>query len=545
MPKQITFTDDARKSLKAGVDMMANAVKTTLGPKGRNVALDKKFGAPTVTHDGVTVAREVELQDPYENMGAQLLKEAATKTNDIAGDGTTTSVVLAQGIVHEGMRQIAAGANAMLLKRGLEKGVDALVDELKKQAVEVKGKQQIAEIASNSAADPEIGKLIAEVMDKVGRDGVITVEESKTLQFETEFVEGMQIDRGYISAYFVTNADKMEAVIEDPYILITDKKISAITDVLPLLEKLVQVSKNLVIVAEDVDGEALATLVVNKLRGTLNVLAVKAPGFGDRRKAMLEDIAILTGGKVISEETGRKLDSTTVQDLGRTRRVTANKDETTFVEGHGSQEAIMARVKQIKAQIEETTSDFDKEKLNERLAKLAGGVAVIKVGAGTEVELKEKKHRVEDALSAARAAVEEGVVAGGEVVYINAVKALDKLEGETTGDERTGVHMLRRAMEEPIRQLAANAGLDGSVIIDGVRRAQVEHKSGTWGYDIIGDKFVDMFVSGIIDPVKVARSALENAGSIAGMILTTEALITDIPEKEKMPAMPPGGGMDY
>ncbi len=545
MPKQITFTDDARKSLKAGVDMMANAVKTTLGPKGRNVALDKKFGAPTVTHDGVTVAREVELQDPYENMGAQLLKEAATKTNDIAGDGTTTSVVLAQGIVHEGMRQIAAGANAMLLKRGLEKGVDALVEELKKQAVEVKGKQQIAEIASNSAADPEIGKLIAEVMDKVGRDGVITVEESKTLQFETEFVEGMQIDRGYISAYFVTNADKMEAVIEDPYILITDKKISAITEVLPVLEKLVQVSKNFVIVAEDVDGEALATLVVNKLRGTLNVLAVKAPGFGDRRKAMLEDIAILTGGKVISEETGRKLDSTTVQDLGRCRRVTANKDETTFVEGHGSQEAIMGRVKQIKAQVEETTSDFDKEKLNERLAKLAGGVAVIKVGAGTEVELKEKKHRVEDALSAARAAVEEGVVAGGEVVYINAVKALDKLEAETAGDERTGVHMLRRAMEEPIRQLAANAGLDGSVIIDGVRRAQVEHKSGIWGYDIIGDKFVDMFAAGIIDPVKVARSALENAGSIAGMILTTEALITDIPEKEKAPSMPPGGGMDY
>jgi chaperonin GroEL len=544
MPKQLTFTDEARKSLKAGVDTMANAVKTTLGPKGRNVALDKKFGAPTVTHDGVTVAREVELQDPYENMGAQLLKEAATKTNDIAGDGTTTSVVLAQSIVHEGMRQIAAGANAMLLKRGLEKGVDALVDELKKQAVEVKGKQQIGEIAANSAADPEIGKLIAEVMDKVGRDGVITVEESKTLQFETEYVEGMQIDRGYISAYLVTNPDKMEAVIEEPYILITDKKISAITDILPVLEKLVQVSKNLVIVAEDVDGEALATLVVNKLKGTLNVLAVKAPGFGDRRKAMLEDIAILTGGKVISEETGRKLDTTTVQDLGRCRRVTANKDETTFVEGHGSQEAIMARVKQIKAQVEETTSDFDKEKLNERLAKLAGGVAVIKVGAGTEVELKEKKHRVEDSLSAARAAVEEGVIPGGEVVYLNALKALDALEKSHEGDEKTGVVILRRAMEGPIRQLAANAGLDGSVIIDGVRRAQVEHKSNTWGYDIIANKFVDMFEAGVIDPVKVARSALENAGSIAGMILTTEALITDIPEKEKAPAMPPGG-MDY
>ncbi|MBM4433919.1 MAG: chaperonin GroEL [Chloroflexi bacterium] len=545
MPKQLTFTDDARKSLKAGVDVMANAVKTTLGPKGRNVALDKKFGAPTVTHDGVTVAREVELQDPFENMGAQLLKEAATKTNDIAGDGTTTSIVLAQSIVHEGMRQIAAGANAMLLKRGLEKGVDALVEELKKQAVEVKGKQQIGEIAANSAADPEIGKLIAEVMDKVGRDGVITVEESKTLQFETEYVEGMQIDRGYISAYFVTNADKMEAVIEDPYVLITDKKISAITEILPLLEKLVQVTKNLVIVAEDVDGEALATLVVNKLRGTLNVLAVKAPGFGDRRKAMLEDIAILTGGKVISEETGRKLDTTTVQDLGRARRVTANKDETTFVEGHGSQESIMARVKQIKAQIEETTSDFDKEKLNERLAKLAGGVAVIKVGAGTEVELKEKKHRVEDALSAARAAVEEGVVPGGEVVYLNALKALGPLEGQLGGDERTGVQILRKAMEGPIRQLAANAGLDGSVIIDGVRRAQAERKSPNWGYDIVGNEFVDMFEAGVIDPVKVCRSALENAGSIAGMILTTEALVTDLPEKEKAPAMPPGGGMDY
>src|SRR5579859_4058234 len=543
MPKQLTFTDDARKSLKAGVDMMANAVKTTLGPKGRNVALDKKFGAPTVTHDGVTVAREVELQDPYENMGAQLLKEAATKTNDIAGDGTTTSVVLAQGIVHEGMRQIAAGANAMLLKRGLEKGVDALVDELKKQAVEVKGKQQIAEIASNSAADPEIGKLIAEVMDKVGRDGVITVEESKTLQFETEFVEGMQIDRGYISAYFVTNADKMEAVIEDPYILITDKKISAITDVLPLLEKLVQVSKNLVIVAEDVEGEALATLVVNKLRGTLNVLAVKAPGFGDRRKAMLEDIAILTGGKVISEETGRKLDSTTVPDLGRTRRVTANKDETTFVEGHGSQESIMARVKQIKAQIEETTSDFDKEKLNERLAKLAGGVAVIRVGAATEIELKEKKHRVEDALSAARAAVEEGILPGGEVALLNAVKALDKVQA--TGDELTGVNILRRALEEPFRQLVANAGQDGGVMLEGVRRKQAESKSGTWGYDVIKNEIVDLVKTGIIDPAKVTRSALENGASVAAMILTTEALITDLPEKDKAPAMPPGGGMDY
>ncbi len=537
--KQLVFTDDARKALKAGVDVMANAVKTTLGPKGRNVALDKKFGAPTVTHDGVTVAREVELENPYENMGAQLLKEAATKTNDIAGDGTTTSIVLAQAIIHEGMRQIAAGANAMLLKRGLEKGVAALVEELKSQAVEVKGKQQIGEIAANSAADKEIGDLIAEVMDKVGRDGVITVEESKGLKFETEYVEGMQIDRGYISSYFITNADRMEAVIEDPYILVTDKKISAITDILPALEKLVQVSKNLVVIAEDVDGEALATLVVNKLRGTINAIAIKAPGFGDRRKAMLEDMAILTGGKVISEEIGRKLDSISVTDLGRARTIKANKDETTIVEGKGSSEAIQARIKQIKAQVEETTSDFDKEKLQERLAKLAGGVAIIKVGAGTEVELKEKKHRVEDALSAARAAVEEGVVPGGEIVFLNAVKALDKTEKDNEGDERTGVKMLRRAMEEPLRQLAANAGLDGSVIVDGVKRAQAEKKSNRWGYDVLGNDYVDMFESGIIDPVKVTRSALENAASIAAMILTTEALVTEIPEKEKASAGPP------
>jgi chaperonin GroEL len=492
----------------------------------------------------VTVAREIELEDPFENMGAQLLKEAATKTNDIAGDGTTTSIVLAQAMVHEGMKNIAAGANPMLLKRGLEKGVAAVVDELKKQAREVKGKEEIGQIAGISAADEEIGKLIAEVMDKVGRDGVITVEESKTLQFETEYVEGMQIDRGYISAYFVTNADKMEAVIEDPYILITDKKISAITDILPVLEKLVQVTKNLVIVGEDVDGEALATLVVNKLRGTLNVLAVKAPGFGDRRKAMLEDIAILTGGKVISEEIGRKIDATTIQDLGRARRVTANKDETTFVEGHGSQEAILGRVKQLKALIEETTSDFDKEKLNERLAKLAGGVAVIKVGAATEIELKEKKHRVEDALSAARAAVEEGILPGGEVSFLNAVKALDTVKAEL--DEKTGVNILRKALEEPFRQLTFNAGQDGSVLIDAVRRKQAESKTGTWGYDVMSGQVVDLFVAGIIDPLKVTRSALENAASVASMILTTEALITDLPEKDKAPAMPGGGGgMDY
>ena len=546
MAKQLAFTDEARKKLKNGIDTMANAVKTTLGPKGRNVALDKKFGSPTVTHDGVTVAREVELEDPFENMGAQLLKEAATKTNDIAGDGTTTSVVLAQAIVHEGMKNIAAGANPMLLKRGLERGVIAVVEEMKAQSTKVEGehqKEQIAQIATISAADKQIGELIADVMEKVGKEGVITVEESKGLQFETEFVEGMQIDRGYISAYFVTNADRMEAVIEDPYILITDKKISAITDILPVLEKLVQVSKNLVIVAEDIDGEALATLVVNKLRGTLNVLGVKAPGFGDRRKAMLEDIAILTGGQVITEEAGKKIDATTVQDLGRARRVTANKDETTFVEGHGSQDKIMARVKQIKAQIEETTSDFDKEKLQERLAKLAGGVAVIKVGAATEVELKEKKHRVEDALSAARAGVEEGMVPGGEITLINAIKALDTVKAE--GDEKTGVNILRRALEEPFLQLVRNAGQDGSVVLADVRRKQIDTKSPSWGYEVISGQIVDLPKAGIIDPVKVVRSAVENGASIAAMILTTEALITDLPEKEKAPAMPPGGGMDY
>jgi len=545
MAKQLVFTDEARKSLKRGVDVMANAVKTTLGPKGRNVALDKKFGAPTVTHDGVTVAREIELEDPFENMGAQLLKEAATKTNDIAGDGTTTSIVLAQAIVHEGLRNIAAGANPMMLKRGLEKGVAAVVAEIKSQATEIKGREEIAHIAGISAADKDIGELIAEVHEKVGRDGVITVEESKGLEFEKEYVEGMQIDRGYLSQYFVTNADRMEALIEDVYILITDKKISAITDILPVLEKLVQVSKNFVIVAEDVDGEALATLVVNKLRGTINVLAVKAPGFGDRRKAMLEDIAILTGGKVISEEVGRKLDSATVADLGRARRVTSTKDETTFVEGHGAQDAILARVKQIKALIEETTSDFDKEKLNERLAKLAGGVAVIKVGAATEIELKEKKHRVEDALSAARAAVEEGILPGGEVALLNAVKALDTVQAE--GDEKTGVNILRRALEEPFRQLCANAGQDGAVMLEAVRRKQKESKSGTWGYDVMANEIVDLNKAGIIDPAKVTRSALENGASVAAMILTTEALITDLPEKDKAGAGMPGGGggMDY
>jgi len=538
MAKQLRFDEEARRSLKIGVDILAEAVKTTLGPKGRNVSLDKKFGAPTITHDGVTVAKEIELNDPFENMGAQLLKEAATKTNDIAGDGTTTATVLAQAIVTEGLKNVAAGANPMLLKRGLEKGLEAVVAEIKNFSKPVAEKSDIAHVAAISAADPEIGNLIADVMDKVGKDGVITVEESKGLKFETEYVEGMEFDRGYISPYFITNADRMVAEIDDPYILITDKKISAIADILPVLEKLLQVTKNLVIIAEDVDGEALATLVVNRLRGTINVLAVKAPGFGDRRKAMLEDIAILTGGKVISEEIGRKIDSATVSDMGRARKVTADKDNTTIVEGKGSDAAIQARIKQIKAQIAETTSDYDKEKLQERLAKLAGGVAVIKVGAATEVELKEKKHRVEDALSATRAAVEEGIVAGGGVALINAAPALNKLEKDLSGDERTGVSILRRALEEPMRQIAANAGYDGAVVVENVRRHQKEHKNPNIGFDVLAMDYGDMPKKGIIDPAKVTRSALENAVSIAAMILTTEALITDIPEKEK-PAAPP------
>ncbi|MBI2953514.1 MAG: chaperonin GroEL [Chloroflexi bacterium] len=544
MAKQLRFDEDARRSLKRGIDVLADAVKTTLGPKGRNVALDKKFGAPTVTHDGVTVAKDIELEDPFENMGAQLLKEAATKTNDVAGDGTTTATVLAQAIVTEGLRNVAAGANPMLLKRGIEQGVRSVVDEIKNQAKPVEGKDDIAHVAAISAADEEIGNLIAEVMDKVGKDGVITVEESKGLKFETEYVEGMQIDRGYVSPYFITNPDRMESVLDDPYILITDKKISAISDILPVLEKLLQVTKTLVILSEDVEGEALATLVVNKLRGTINCLAVKAPGFGDRRKAMLEDIAILTGGKVISEEVGRKLDSATVADLGRARRVVSNKDETTIIEGRGSEQAIQARIKQIKAQIAETTSDFDREKLQERLAKLAGGVAIIKVGAGTEVELKEKKHRVEDALSATRAAVEEGIVPGGGIALINAIAGLDKVQ--LKGDEATGVTILRRALEEPLRMLAENAGEEGSVVVEAVKRHQRETGNTSVGYDVIANDFGDMVQKGIIDPAKVTRSALENAASIATMILTTEALITDIPEKEKMmPGMPPGGMPEY
>jgi len=532
MAKQILYGEDARRSLKAGIDALTNAVKVTLGPKGRPVALDKKWGAPSVINDGVTIAKDIELPDPFENMGAQLVKEAASKTNDKCGDGTTTATVLAQAIVNEGFKNIAAGADAMALKRGVEKGVIAIVGELKKMAIPVTTKEQVAQVATISAVDAEIGNLIAEVMEKVGKDGVITVEESKGLLFETDFVEGMEFDRGYISPYFITNPELMKCELEDPYILITDKKISAIAELLPVLEKILQVSKNLMVIAEDIEGEALATLVVNKLRGTLNCLAVKAPGFGDRRKAMLEDIAVLTGGKVISEEVGRKLDSTTVADLGRARKVVADKDNTTIVEGKGSEDDIKARIKQIKAQIDETTSDYDKEKLQERLAKLAGGVAVIKVGAATEVELKEKKHRVEDALSATRAAVEEGILPGGGVAILNASVALEKIKAE--GDEVTGLAILKRALDEPLRWIAINAGEEGSVVVDKVKRS----KKGV-GFDAVKMDYGDMVARGIIDPLKVTRTALENASSIANMILTTESLVSDIPEKEKAPAAPP------
>ena len=553
MPKMLEFNETARASLKEGVDVLANAVKTTLGPKGRNVALDKKFGAPTVTHDGVTVAKEIELDDHFANMGAQLLKEAATKTNDVAGDGTTTATVLAQAIVHEGMRNVAAGANAMLLKQGIDLATDAVVARIKELSTEVQGKAEISQVASISAADKEIGTLIGEVMEKVGKDGVITVEESKGLQFETEYTEGMQIDRGYLSPYFVTNTERMEAELEDPFVLITDKKISAIADALPTLELVARQGKPLVIVAEDVDGEALATLVVNKLRGTLNVLAVKAPGFGDRRKEMLRDIAVLTGGQVISEEIGRRLDGVTVEDLGRARRVVSTKDDTTFVEGAGEEGAIKGRVEQIRSQIETTTSDYDREKLQERLAKLSGGVAVIKVGAATETELKEKKHRVEDALSATRAAVEEGIVPGGGVTLVNVVSSLDAVQAE--GDVKTGVNILRRALEEPLRGIVGNAGMDGGVVVEMVRRAQTEQKNANVGYDVIAGRCVDMLTAGVVDPAKVTRSAVENAASIAGMILTTEALISDKPEQQGAAGggMPGGmggmggmgGGMDY
>ena len=540
MAKQLVFSENARRALKTGVDALANAVKVTLGPKGRNVALDKKWGAPTITHDGVTVAKEIELEEPLENMGAQLLKEAATKTNDVAGDGTTTATVLAQMIVTEGLKNVAAGANPMLIKNGIAKASEAVVQALRDMAQDIDTKEEIANVAAISANDMEIGELIAEVMERVGKDGVITVEESKGLAFETEYVEGMQFDRGYISPYFVTDPERMEAVLEDPLILIHDKKVSSAQDLLPLLEKMVQTGrKNLVIISEDVDGEALATLVLNKLRGVFNCLAVKAPGFGDRRKAMFQDIAVLTGGQVITAEMGRKLETAQLSDLGRAVKIISTKEETTIVgvEDEAISKEILGRINQIKAEIEASTSDYDKEKLQERLAKLSGGVAIIRVGAGTEVELKEKKHRVEDALSATRAAVEEGIVPGGGVALINAVPALADIKMEFD-DEQTGVSIVRRALEEPMRQLAVNAGKDGAVIVDNVRRQQKEQDDVKVGYDVLREVYVNMVSQGIIDPVKVTRSAVENAASIGAMILTTEALITDIPEKDK-PQMPP------
>jgi chaperonin GroEL len=540
MAKQLKFSEEARRSLKTGIDVVVKSVATTLGPKGRNVAIDRKFGSPTITHDGVTVAKEIELEDPFENMGAQLLKEAATKTNDIAGDGTTTSTVLAHAIVTEGLKNLAAGANPMLLKRGIEAAAKAVSDAILEQAIDITTKEEIANVATISAQEREIGELIAEVMDKVGKDGVITVEESRGLEFETEYVEGMQFDRGYISPYFVTDAENMEAVIEEAHVLVYDKKVSAAADIVPLLEKLVQVGKReLVIIAEDIDGEALATLVLNKLRGMLNVLAIKAPGFGDRRKAMLQDIATLTGATVISEETGRKLETVTIQDLGQAEKVASTKDDTTIVGGKGDANAIKGRIEQIRVEIENSTSDYDREKLQERLAKLSGGVAIIRVGAATETELKEKKHRVEDALSATRAAVEEGIVPGGGVALINAIKALDGLQMEST-DAQIGVNVVRNSLEIPMRKIAANAGQDGSVVVENVRRAQEKENNKHIGYDVLTEKYVDMIEDGVIDPAKVTRGALENAASIAAMILTTEALITDIPEEE--PSMPGGAG---
>ena len=536
MAKQIIFGEEARRSLRAGVDALADALKVTLGPRGRKVILDKKFGPPAVVDDGVSIAKEIELQDPFENMGAQLAKEVATKTNDVAGDGTTTATVLAQALVHEGMKNVAAGANPLALQRGLQQGVQTVIDNLREQAEPVLGKKQIEQVAANSANDPEIGSTIAEVMEKVGKDGVITVEESKGLHLETEFVEGMQFDRGYISPYFVTNTERMESSLEDAYILITDKKISAVADILPVLERVLQVTKNFVIVCEDCDGEALATLVVNKLRGTINALIVKAPGFGDRRKAMLEDIAILTGGTLLTEEMGRKLDSAQVADLGRARRVVSTKEDTTIIEGHGTDEAIQNRIRQIKAQIDDASSEFDREKLQERLAKLAGGVAIIKVGAATEVELKEKKLRVEDALSATRAAVEEGIVPGGGIALLRTTPKLERLEKKLEGDERTGVSTLRFALEQPLRLIVENAGEEGSVVVDKV----MSTGGATFGYDAELNEYGDLMKKGIIDPAKVVRAALENAASIAGMVLTTESLVTDIPEPTPaMPAPPP------
>jgi chaperonin GroEL len=531
--KQLVFAEEARRRLKDGVDALADALRVTLGPRGRNVILERKFGPPAVVDDGVSVAKEIDLKDPFENMGAHLAREVATKTNDIAGDGTTTATVLAQAIVREGMRNVAAGANPMDLKRGIEKGVETVVETLRDMAKPVAGKEQIGQVATLSGHDPEIGNVIADVMEKVGKDGVITVEEGKGIRLETEFVEGMQIDRGYISPYFVTNPDRMETVLDDPYILITDRKLSAVADFLPVLERALQVTKNLVIICDDCEGEALATLVVNKLRGTINALAVKAPSFGDRRKAILEDIAILTGGTYVTEEMGRKLENTQVTDLGRARRVVSTKDDTVIIEGRGTDEAIQARIKTIKAQVDDASSEFDREKLQERLAKLAGGVAVIKVGAPTEVELKEKKLRVEDALSATRAAVEEGIVPGGGVALLRAAASLDKLKGSLSSDEWIGVGILRRALDEPLRMIAENAGVEGMVVVDEVRH----HKDGSYGYDAATGEYCNLFEHGIIDPAKVTRTALENAASIAALVLTTETLVTEIPEP---PAAPPG-----
>ena len=538
MAKEILFNEDARRALGRGVDALANAVKVTLGPKGRNVVLDKKFGVPTITNDGVTIARDIELSDPFENMGAQLVKEVATKTNDVAGDGTTTATVLAQAMIQEGMRNVAAGANPMILKKGIELAVKTLVEEIKKKSIKVNGKEDIAQVASVSAGDTEIGGLIAEAMEKVGNDGVITVEESKGLQTDLSVVEGMQFDRGYISPYMVTDPDKMEAVMNDPYILITDRKISAIADMLPTLEKVVKQGKELLIIAEDLDGEALATLVVNKLRGTFKAVAVKAPGFGDRRKAMLEDIAILTGGTVITEDMGRKLDSVELEDLGTARQVRVSKDETVIIDGAGDNEAIKQRVAQIKNQVEETTSEFDKEKLQERLAKLSGGVAVIEVGAATEVELKDKKLRIEDALNATRAAVEEGIVAGGGTTLIDILPALETLKEE--GDVQTGINLVKRAVEEPLRQIAYNAGLEGSVVVE-----RVKNTDAGVGFNALTEEYVDMVKAGIVDPAKVTRSALQNAASIASLVLTTESIVADKVEENApvAPAMPPMGGM--
>lgn len=537
MAKEILFNEEARRALGRGVDQLANAVKVTLGPKGRNVVLDKKFGSPTITNDGVTIARDIELPDPFENMGAQLVKEVATKTNDVAGDGTTTATVLAQAMIQEGMRNVAAGANPMILKKGIETAVKTLVEEIKKRSIKVSGKAEIAQVASVSAVDEEIGGLIAEAMEKVGNDGVITVEESKGLQTALNVVEGMQFDRGYISPYMVTDPDRMEAVMDNPYILITDRKISAIADMLPTLEKVVKVGKELLIIAEDVEGEALATLVVNRLRGTFKAVAVKAPGFGDRRKAMLEDIAILTGGTVITEDMGRKLDSVELEDLGTARQVRITKDETTIIDGAGDKDVIAKRVNQIRAQVEETSSDFDREKLQERLAKLSGGVAVIEVGAATEVEMKDKKLRIEDALNATRAAVEEGIVAGGGTTFIDIIPALNTLEA--TGDVQTGINLVKRAVEEPLRQIAYNAGLEGSVVVEKVKNTE----AGV-GFNALTEEYIDMVKAGIVDPAKVTRSALQNAASIASLVLTTETIVADkVDENAAVPAMPPMGGM--